>query len=92
MKRLILIFLAVALLLTACGKQKQTETPPEETAQENAPVEIVSETGDYAIVCEWEEYDAGVERLTFFVENHTEKPVETGVDFRLERLEKNGNA
>jgi len=87
MKHLILMLLAAALLLSACGKQEKTEPPPGETVLEPTCAETISETGDYAIVCEWEEYASDVERVTFFVENHTEEPLETGVDFQLERLE-----
>jgi len=88
MKRVILMLLAAAMVLTACGKRETTAEPPaEETVQDPTCAEAISETGDYAIVCEWEEYASDVERITFFVENHTEEPVETGVDFRLERLE-----
>lgn len=88
MKRVILMLLAAAMVLTACGKKETAAEPPaEEPKTEVSPVETISETGDYAIVCEWEEYASDVERITFFVENHTEEPVETGVDFRLERQE-----
>ena len=87
MKRLILMLLAAALLLTACGKQEVKQEMPEETVQDPTCAETLSETGDYAIVCEWEEYASDVERVTFFVENRTEEPLETGVDFRLDRLE-----
>ena len=88
MKRVILMLLAAAMVLTACGKKEITAEPPaEETVQDPTCAEAISETGDYAIVCEWEEYASDVERITFFVENHTEELVETGVDFRLERLE-----
>ena len=87
MKRLILVLLAAAMLLTACGKQETKQEVPQETVQDPTCAEAISETGDYAIVCEWEAYAPNVERLTFFVENHSEEPLETGVDFRLERQE-----
>lgn len=90
MKRLMLMILAAAMLLTACGKQKKTEPSPGETVLDPTCAETVSETGEYALVCEWEEYACDIERLTFFVENHTEEPLETGVDFLLETLGENG--
>lgn len=90
MKRLILVLLTAAMMLTACGKQETKQEVPQETVQDPTCAEAISETGDYAIVCEWEAYAPDVERLTFFVENHTEEPLETGVDFRLERQEANG--
>ena len=90
-KRLILMLLCLTLLLTACGKQeKQTELPPEETVQEPTCGETISETGDYAVVCEWEAYAPDVEQVMFFVENRTSEPLETGVDFGLEVLGEDG--
>ena len=91
MKRWIILLLAAALTLTACGKQETKQEPaPGETVLPPTCAEEPAETGDYAIVCEWEEYACDVERITFFVENRTKAMLETGVDFRLERLEENG--
>ena len=91
MKRLMGLILALSLLLTACGREEQTKGQPAgETVLPPTCAETVSETGDYAIVCEWEEYACDVGRITFFVENHTQEPLETGVDFRLETLGDNG--
>lgn len=91
MKRWIILLLAAALMLTACGKQETKQEPvPGETVLPPTCAEEPAETEDYAIVCEWEEYATDVERITFFVENRTEAMLETGVDFRLERLEEKG--
>ena len=45
MKHLILMLLAAALLLSACGKQEKTEPPPGETVLEPTCAETISETG-----------------------------------------------
>jgi len=91
MKRFTGLILALSLLLTACGKREQTKGQPAgETVLPPTCAETVSETGDYAIVCEWEEYACDVGRITFFVENHTQEPLETGVDFQLETLGESG--
>lgn len=91
MKRLIILILIVSLLLTACGKRETSTQPPAGgTVLPPTCAETVSEPGDYAIVCEWEEYACDVGRITFFVENHTKEPLETGVDFQLETLGENG--
>ena len=88
MKKLISMLL-VFLMLTACGAQQEPapveeNIPPAETAREDIPL---APGAGLFLELEHRVYDPSLTRYTCFVRNATEKTVEFGEDYALQRRE-----
>lgn len=84
MKKLISILLML-VLLTACGARQEPaeeNVPPAETVREDTPSEPV--TG-LTMELEHQVYDPSLTRYTYFIRNDSEKTVEFGEDYALQR-------
>ena len=84
MKKLLSVLLML-VLLTACGARQEPaeeNVPPAETVREDTPSEPV--TG-LTMELEHQVYDPSLTRYTYFIRNGSEKTVEFGEDYALQR-------
>ena len=97
MRRIMSLLLAVVLLLTGCGAQSgenQTARTGEETEKQTETVEngmsgeiAVQVVTQVTMELERAVYDPSVERMTYFIRNDSDKTVEFGEEYAIQRLE-----
>ena len=84
MKKLLSVLLMLVLLTASGARQEPAEenVPPAETVREDTPSEPV--TG-LTMELEHQVYDPSLTRYTYFIRNDSEKTVEFGEDYALQR-------